>query len=68
MKKLLCMLLVAMLLATVSGCGKTKTLICDGCGVEVEVPESSNMTDDWILFCAECDDIDIPTGDQSAEN
>ena len=51
-KKLLCLLLVVMLL--LSGCGK-KTLTCDGCGREITVNAGSDVTDEWILYCAECE-------------
>ncbi|MBQ3055208.1 MAG: hypothetical protein IJC88_03805 [Oscillospiraceae bacterium] len=59
MKKLVCLIFALGLFVFVSGCGKTKILTCDGCGAQVEVSETSNMTDDWIVFCAECDDIDL---------
>ena len=54
MKKLIVLLLVAvMLLGILSGCAK-KILHCDGCGKEVQVDESSNMEEDWLVFCEEC--------------
>lgn len=56
MKKLLCVFLAMALFFAVSGCIKTKTLTCDGCGTEVEVAESSNMTDEWIIYCEECNE------------
>ena len=45
---ILCTLLVA------AACAKTKALTCDGCGTEVRVEESSNMEEDWIIYCEEC--------------
>jgi len=49
--------LVYILLAVVIllvGCGM-RTVICDGCGAEIQVRERSNITDEWILFCSECE-------------
>ncbi len=37
------------------GCGATKTLHCDRCGREVRVSASSNMEEDWILYCRDCE-------------
>lgn len=54
MKKLVCLLAVAALLLTAAACGATKTLHCDGCGVEVTVEADSNMEEDWIIYCAAC--------------
>jgi len=56
MKKILCFVLALAMVLAVSGCGKTKTLICDGCEKEVQVSESSNMTDEWLIFCEDCQD------------
>ena len=56
MKKILCFVLALAMALAVSGCGKTKTLTCDGCGKTVEVSESSNMTDEWLVFCEDCQD------------
>ena len=54
MKKLVCLLAVAALLLTAAACGATKTLHCDGCGVEVTVEADSNMEEDWIIYCGPC--------------
>ena len=57
MKKKLCLILAFVLMLSVFvGCGKMKTLKCDGCGTEVEVKESSNMTDEWIIYCEKCNE------------
>lgn len=58
MKKLFCIILAVMLLLGLAGCGQ-KILHCDGCGTEVKVSQSSNMEEDWIIFCDKCDD-DLP--------
>ncbi len=56
MKKILCFVLAAILVFTFTGCGKTKILHCDRCQKEVPVKESSNMEEDWILYCEECNE------------
>lgn len=59
MKKLLCILMALSILFAFAGCAKTemKTLHCDRCQKAVEVEASSNMEEDWILYCAECDEL-----------
>ena len=52
MRKLFALLLAAALLLT--GCG-TKTVTCDHCGAEITLRESSNITDEWIVFCKTCE-------------
>ena len=57
MKKVLLALLIATLLLTaLAGCGKTKTLHCDNCNKEVAVEEDSNMEEEWIIYCEECNE------------
>ena len=56
MKKLLCLLICVTVLFVMSACGKTKTLHCDYCNKEVVVSEDSNMEEDWVLYCAECNE------------
>lgn len=53
MRKIITFLLLAALLPGLHGCG-TKTLHCDGCGAEVKVEKSSNMEEDWLVLCEEC--------------
>ena len=53
MKKLMVFLLALVMLPALYGCG-TKTLHCDGCGAEVKVEKSSNMEEDWLVLCEEC--------------
>ena len=46
------LLVLALLLC---GCGaKTKTVHCDRCGKEVELPADSKIDEDWIFFCPDC--------------
>ena len=54
MKKGIAFLLLIILLMALSACGKTKILHCDHCGAEVKVRESSNMEEDWIIYCETC--------------
>lgn len=56
MKKFVLLLLALAMLLTMAACGATKTLHCDGCGTEVTVEASSNMEEDWIIFCGECNE------------
>lgn len=56
MKKLLCILMVISFMFVMVGCGATKTLHCDKCGKEIQVKESSNMEENWIIYCSECNE------------
>ena len=55
MKKLLVIPLAAVLCLSLMACG-SKTLHCDGCGAEVQVAQNSNMDEDWIIFCHDCEE------------
>lgn len=55
MKKFFIVLLVLAMLMMLAGCGKTRTVTCDVCGADIEIAEDSNITDDWIVFCEECE-------------
>ena len=57
-KKLMILISVVGILMMLSSCGEKKILHCDKCGKEVSVAESSNMEEEWILFCPECGDIE----------
>ena len=54
MKKIVCILLVVSLIFVMVGCGATKELHCDKCGKVINVKESSNMEEDWIIYCEDC--------------
>ena len=54
-KKLLCLLLVFVLSATLVACGSPKTVTCDHCGKEIVLDKNSNITDDWIVYCKTCE-------------
>ena len=51
--------LLVLLSAVCTGCSvskaRTRVVHCDRCGKEVAVAEDSNITDDWILYCTDCE-------------
>lgn len=55
-KRIFALILAALLLLSLAACGKTKTVHCDHCGEEIAVNANSNMTDDWIIYCKQCED------------
>ena len=54
MKKITAVILIAIMIFTLSACA-SKTLHCDNCNKEIKVSEKSNVEEDWILFCSECE-------------
>lgn len=44
------------LLSTLCGCGEKKELTCDHCGEKVVTSAKSNMEEDWIIYCEECNE------------
>ena len=54
MKRIIFACLVIVLSFVVFGCGEKKILHCDNCQIEVKVDSSSNMEEDWIIYCEEC--------------
>lgn len=60
MKKIALIFACLSVLAALSGC--TRTVHCDGCGKELKISGRSNMTEDWIIFCKECEpDVVTPS-------
>ena len=49
-------LVLAVLLLLLCGCSEKKTVTCDHCGAEIELKPDSNITDEWIVFCKECEE------------
>jgi len=47
--------ILAAALLIFAGC-TPKLLTCDNCGKEVKVPSNSNMEEDWIIYCEECNE------------
>ncbi len=56
MLKRIFLLFIVLALWACTACGATKILHCDHCGKEVTVQESSNMEEDWIVYCEECNE------------
>ena len=58
LKRIIITISLISMLAMLASCGSTKTKIlhCDNCKVEVEVEESSNMTEDWMIYCEKCNE------------
>ena len=57
MKKAIVLTLAVLLaLGSLTACDPTKILHCDHCGKEVSVKLSSNMEEDWIIYCAQCNE------------
>ena len=55
-KKLIIIGAVAASLVLLSACGEKKILHCDACGEEVKVKASSNMEEDWLIYCEKCNE------------
>lgn len=55
LRRLLAVLFAAALCVSLLGCVPTKTVHCDGCGKELKIAADSNMTEDWTIFCRECE-------------
>ena len=51
--RVLSVLVAVVMLLSLSGCGR-KVLHCDNCGKEVKVSSSSNMEEDWMIYCGDC--------------
>lgn len=54
-RHLLLVLILSLSMFILGSCG-AKTLHCDGCGKELKVANSSNMEEDWIVFCKDCEE------------
>lgn len=56
-KRIIAILFALMILAVcLCGCGEKRELTCDNCGVKVQVDADSNMEEDWIIYCEECNE------------
>ncbi len=56
MKKIICLILTVCLTFALVSCVKTKVLHCDRCQCEITVKESSNMDEEWIIYCEKCNE------------
>lgn len=54
-RKVICILLALTLLMVMAGCGKSRSVTCDGCGKQIRVGAGSEITDAWILYCQTCE-------------
>lgn len=55
MKRIFAAMMAVLLVLALTACG-VKVLHCDACGKEVKVKESSNMEEDWIIYCEQCNE------------
>lgn len=53
-KAIAILLLLALSVSLLAGCWAKKTVICDGCGKQLQISEKSNMDDSWIIYCDAC--------------
>ena len=56
-KKIIVLLISLAVALALFACGEKKVLHCDHCGAEVSVEAKSNMEEDWIIYCAECNEM-----------
>lgn len=42
--------------AALCGCGEKTELHCDSCGKLVFADADSNMDEDWIIYCRDCEE------------
>lgn len=54
-KKSLVLFMTAMLAITLAGCGESKVVHCDHCGAEIKLSGSSNVDEDWTVYCDDCE-------------
>lgn len=54
MKKFILILMILSMIFAFTGCGEKKTLTCDYCGADVQVAEDSDITDEWLVCCDDC--------------
>lgn len=54
-KKAVLLILTVIISVSLTACGEKKILHCDGCDTEIKVNASSEMTEEWIIYCAKCE-------------
>lgn len=54
--RILLIVLSALCLLSFTACRSKETIIlhCDRCGKEIEFPSDTNMTEDWLIVCSDC--------------
>lgn len=56
-KKILAVLLLLAIFLGIFLIGNRKSLTCDGCGKTIRVSKNSEMQDDWIIYCNDCNSL-----------
>ncbi len=55
-RKTVIALLLLLALLVLAGCGAQKIVHCDRCGREIRLDADSRITEEWIVFCKECEE------------
>lgn len=54
-KRIIITVIAASLVFVLASCG-AKTVKCDHCKEDIKVSADSNITDDWIMYCKDCNE------------
>ena len=54
MRRLIAIALLVLALLALCACGRTRVVHCDGCGKEIQVDASSDLNEDAIFLCEDC--------------
>jgi len=63
-RRLIALLLLAALLV-LAGCGAQRIVHCDRCGKEIRIDADSKITEEWTVFCKECEEEIGPVVERS---
>lgn len=55
MKQMFSLFLLLLCLLAASGCSSQKIVHCDRCGTEIQLDKDDKITEDWIVFCKDCE-------------
>ncbi len=64
-RKIIAVLLLVLIFGGIFLIGNKKTLHCDGCDEIIRVSKNSEMEEDWMIFCEDCNNA--MTGDLPEE-
>lgn len=53
-RKIIAFILIALIIGGIFLIGNKKTLHCDGCDKPIKVSRKSEMQEDWVIYCKEC--------------
>ncbi|MBE6562312.1 MAG: hypothetical protein E7660_01085 [Ruminococcaceae bacterium] len=53
-RKIIAVILIALIFGGIFLIGNKKSLHCDGCDKIIRVSKKSAMEEDWMIFCEEC--------------